>query len=114
MESANLITILSKRFPKLKEIIDFNEGSYSILGDLAIYLRNGITNNNIPASEKEKIFQFLNEMGNSDDTETENLLVVGVLEILTDYPESIEAARMYLQDRALVLFEKTLNWMGKR
>ncbi len=109
MKSKNVIKALSKNFPKLKEIIDFDEGPYSILGNLAIYLNDSIANNSLQESEKEMVFQFLNEMGNSDDIETKNLLVVGVLEILTDYPKTIEAARMYLKDEALVLFEKTLT-----
>nr|VFK46850.1 MAG: hypothetical protein BECKTC1821E_GA0114239_10715 [Candidatus Kentron sp. TC]VFK49579.1 MAG: hypothetical protein BECKTC1821D_GA0114238_108116 [Candidatus Kentron sp. TC]VFK62214.1 MAG: hypothetical protein BECKTC1821F_GA0114240_10719 [Candidatus Kentron sp. TC] len=47
--------------------------------------------------------------GASGNTEVQNQLVVGVLEILTDTDESRSAAKKNLKGQALELFRQTLS-----
>nr|VFJ66236.1 MAG: hypothetical protein BECKFW1821C_GA0114237_10096 [Candidatus Kentron sp. FW] len=55
---------------------------------------------------------FLNAMGDSDNLEVQNQLVVGVLEVLADTSKSLAAANNHLEGRALALFERTVSGWG--
>ncbi len=104
-----VISALLVECPGFEKIADIEEGSYSILGDFAIYLRDGIASNTLPAGELDKAFAFLNAMGVSDDLEVQNQLVVGVLEILADTDESCALAKRKLEGNASALFTRTLS-----
>jgi hypothetical protein len=94
--------------PAFSKDVDLTEGPYSILGEFAIYLRDGITNHTISPHEIDRAFSVLNDMGSSSDAEVQNQLVVGVLEILTDNDDVIEFAKNKLEQSALDLFQRVL------
>lgn len=108
-----VIDILFGRFPELIDILILTEGPYSILGNFGLFLKDGICQGRIDEARLNSYFEFLNEMGESNDLEVRNLLVVGILEILTDYEKSVLITREKLRGRALALFEKTLSGWGQ-
>ena len=103
------ISCLQEALPNIAKKLDFDEGSYIVLGELAIILRDGIANKQYSEDELNDIFAFLNRMGASENTEVQNQLVVGVLEILTDSPDVVALCKQRLAGPALPLFERTLN-----
>lgn len=107
LEPDGVVSMLSKKCPSFTEFIDLEEGPYSVLGDFAIHLRDGITNDTLSVDEVDNAFRFLNTMGDSDNSEIQNQLVVGVLEILADTGKSCSVANLKLRGRALALFERT-------
>lgn len=109
LKSETVISALLEECPRFAKLVDVEEGPYSILGDLAIYLRDGIASNSLQEEELSKAFVFLNDMGASDDPEIQNQLVVGVLEILADTDESVAEAKSKLEGQALELFVRTLS-----
>ncbi len=109
LKPETVISTLLAECPSFAKLADIEEGTYSVLGDFAIYLRDGITNNTLQADGLESAFAFLNKMGASDDLEVQNQLVVGILEILADTDESTSAAKRKLEGRALELFNRTLS-----
>lgn len=109
MNSKSSIPLLLKEFPAFAAQVDVDDEEYYILGEFAIYLRDGIVNSTFESEELAHAFRFLNRMGASNDSEVQNQLVVGVLEILADTDQSIQVVRMHLEDRALELFERTLR-----
>ena len=108
IRSEDTIDILVSRFPKFAKSADLDEGPYSVLGDFAIYVCDGIESESIATPDLDKIFAFLNELGSSGDIEVQNQLVVGVLEILTDTDKCVDAARQRLRGQALQFFERVL------
>lgn len=74
---------------------------YMLFGDFGIYIRDLIDRGGYDENELDKIFQFLNEMGNSSNEEVQNLLTVGVLEILTDSNTATMLAQKNLKGTAL-------------
>jgi|GEM_PF-2542756 len=113
LKPETVISALLAECPSFAKLADIEEGTYSVLGDFAIYLRDGITNNTLQADGLESAFAFLNKMGASDDLEVQNQLVVGILEILADTDESTSAAKRKLEGRALELFDRTLSGWNK-
>nr|VFK79386.1 MAG: hypothetical protein BECKSD772D_GA0070982_104711 [Candidatus Kentron sp. SD] len=107
LEPNGLVSLLWEKCPSFAEFIDLEEGPYSVLGDFAIHLRDGITNDTLSVDEVDNAFRFLNTMGDSDNSEIQNQLVVGVLEILADTGKSCSVANLKLRGRALALFERT-------
>ena len=101
----SIISKLAEKCPWFSDSIDLDEGPYSVLGDFAIYLRDNI----VDEEELNDAFDFLNQMGASDDTEIQNQLVVGVLEILADTDSSVLVAKKRLIGRSLELFNRTLS-----
>lgn len=109
MEPEKIASILLLEFPEFSKSADLKEGPYSILGNFAIYLRDGITDNTIRNDELDRAFYFLNEIGSSENNrETQNQFVVGVLEILADTEESVNVMKQRLKGQALELFERVL------
>lgn len=103
------ISCLQEALPNIAKKLDFDEGPYMVLGELAIILRDGIATKQYSEDELNDIFAFLNRMGASENTEVQNQLVVGVLEILTDSPDVVTLCKQRLVGPALPLFERTLN-----
>jgi hypothetical protein len=68
----------------------------------------GLRDQSFSEKEERSIFAYLNQMA-LGDRETQNLLVVGVLEILTDTPECVVRTRAALTGRALLFFERVLR-----
>ncbi len=108
MKPEDVIPELFSTFPELSHFLDKDEGTYCILGDFGLYLRDGITENTIDNNALNKAFDFLNALGKSDDPEVQNLLGVGVLEILTDRNKTIQVSKKMLKGQALEIFNKTI------
>jgi hypothetical protein len=91
--------------PFLTSRVDLKEHSYYIFGEIALMIRDG----GLSDSEMRALFAHFERMATSYG-EPQNLLVVGVLESLTDTPESIERARTWLgAGPARLLFERVLK-----
>ena len=88
----SIISKLAEKCPWFSDSIDLDEGPYSVLGDFAIYLRDNI----VDEEELNDAFDFLNQMGASDDTEIQNQLLT--------FPKHLSLAQ-YLRR----IFEH-LNW----
>ena len=86
--------------------LDLQEASsYLVFGEIALLMRDA----KLSHSEMNRVFAYLKKMATAD-LETQNLLVVGVLEILTDTPASIQRARAGLgTGPARMLFERVLK-----
>jgi len=88
--------------------IDIDNGMYDTLGDFAIYLRNGISEKSLSEENLKKAFKVMNTMGASKELEVQNLLVVGILEILTDEGQVVSVVKEGLTGSAAELFERVL------
>ena len=62
MQPDEVISLLLKESPKFAASVDLEEGPYSILGDFALYICDGITNDTFEADELDRAFNFLNEI----------------------------------------------------
>ena len=87
---------------------DLEEEDYYNLGLFGRYLRDGIVSGELPADVLTRAFKILNELGESDSDIVQTQLIVGILEILTDTPESIAAAKANLTGGALRGFNEAL------
>ncbi len=63
LNTETVVSSLLAECPSFAKLADVEEGVYSILGDFAIYLRDGITNRTLQADDLEDAFSFLNKMG---------------------------------------------------
>jgi len=105
--------MLRELLPDLEVHSDPAESEYFNAGNFAIWLRDGIVDRSLPEEKVDQAFGALNQIGAVDDNEIQNQLAVGVLEILTDDPASVRAARQKLKGRALELFEIVKEfWQG--
>ncbi len=106
---------LIENFPKfIQEMNPDDSQPYMIFGDFGIYIRNLIDRGNYNEAELNRIFQFLNEMGESSDKDVHNLLTVGILEIVIDSSEAIKISEKNLKGEALkdlILIHK--YWSGQ-
>lgn len=109
MDPDKTASALLLKFPEFAKSMSLKEGPYNTFNNFAIYLRDGIVNNKIDNDELNRAFDFLNNMGASKNLEIQNLLVVGVLEILADTDESIRIAKQKLKNYALESFERVLS-----
>ena len=99
LEIENFTQRVLKDFPCfINEMKPDDLQPYMLFGDFGIYIRDYINNGDYDENELGKMFDFLNEMGNSPDEEVQNLLTVGVLEIITDSSAAIMLARKKLRD----------------
>lgn len=88
---------------------------YMLFGDLGIYIRNKIDEDDISKEDLISIFSLLNEMGEANDDDVHNLLTVGVLEILTDSEKVKEISKQYLKGEALKNLDLIDNyWYGDK
>lgn len=89
-----------------------DDGPYLVFGDFARFLIDVVTGKS-HASERDKLltasFELLGEMATSPDDEVVNLAEVGVFEVVRDSPEGVAAARKYLTDKALPVFERVVS-----
>ena len=85
------------------------EGPYVVVGSFGSYLADGLVEGTLGAEEVGRAFAFLNELGENEDVEVQNLLQVGVLEALLAPEVLVAAARGRLTGGALELFEKTVR-----
>jgi hypothetical protein len=105
MHTDDRIRMLLKDCPFLVDRVDLSEGPYFIMGQTAKFIQDG----QLSDTEIASVFTHFNHMARLDE-ETQNLLVVGALEVLTDTPQSIEHTRAGLDGGAArFLFERVLK-----
>ena len=112
-ESHQVIRSIFDRFPRFSEHADMADiEHYGILGQFALYLRDGISQRTLDDEEVDHAFSLLNEMGAiaERNEEMETLLTVGILEILTDTDESIRLSREKLKGKSLSSFEEAVEF----
>ena len=90
--------------PSLASRLDLNEGENYVMSRVGFLLRDGELN----ADDERCVYDYLNRLAH-DDIEGRNLLVVNVLEILTDTPRAVTRARASLTGHAIFLFERVLR-----
>jgi hypothetical protein len=84
---------------------ELSEGAYYIAGRVGAFLRDGV----LPEHEMQCVFACLNKMGEGD-VDVQDLLVCGILEMLTDTRQSIAVARARLKGPSRDHFERALEW----
>jgi hypothetical protein len=94
--------------PAVEPLLDLNEEPNYVLSQLGAALRD----RRLGSVDEAAVYQVLNALAN-DDLETQNLLVVNVLEILGDTPEAVAVARGQLSGNALLLFERVIRGWSK-
>lgn len=108
LKPQELLAFIQKEIPNFNDIVDLEDGMYSALGDFAIYLRDGISEKSISDSDLKSAFNVMNTMGAAEDLEVQNLLVVGIFEILTDADNVVAVVKENLEGGASQLFERVL------
>jgi len=105
----NRICELLERCPFLTSLVDLSEGPNYIMSQVAM----AIGDTRLSEDGVACVFDHLNSMASADD-DTVNLLVVSVLELLTDTSDSIERTRKGLNGGAArFLFERVLRgWIN--
>ena len=95
--------------PCLQKHVDLSEHAHYIMNQVALLLRDA----QLPESDANCIFKHLNRMAERD-IDTQNLLVISVLEVLGDSPQSIQRTREGLGNGpARFLFERVLKgWVS--
>ena len=78
LKPEDVLAFVQTEIPNFSDIVDLDEGLYSILGDLAIYLRDSINEGTASELDLKAAFKVMNAMGASEDLEVQNLLVVGI------------------------------------
>jgi len=102
MDSNNLIDEFLKRIPELvtkydDEIKDWDEfpGYHNIFGDVLNPFLEELLGETQQDDLKARIFDFLEDMANSDDEDVVNVLVVTVLERIGDSKRNFLEANKY-------------------
>ena len=110
LKPEDIFALIKEKIPTFKSIYDIDDGIYCILGDFAIYLKDSIDEGTISDIDLENAFEIMNMMGSTKDIELHNLLIVGVLEILTDSKKVIEVIRQGLEGEAAQFFEEAISF----
>lgn len=90
--------------PGITAYLDLTEGPNFVFSQLGVLLRDG----RLDPEMETAVYGYLSRLS-EEDRETQNLLVVNVLEILGDTPASIASAREKLAGHALLLFERVVR-----
>lgn len=90
--------------PAVAPFLDLDEGPNYVFSQLGVLLRE----RRFSAADEVAVYQYLNQLAD-DDRETQNLLVVNILEVLGDTPDAIALARERLSGNALLLFERVVR-----
>ena len=113
----HLVDELVKRVPAFAKEREINESylshddddPYLVFGDFGRFLVD-VLRNRACQMEREKLltdsFDFLGEMATSPDDQVVNVAETTVFESLSDSPETVAAAREYLSERAVPVFER--------
>jgi hypothetical protein len=117
---AQLIHELVKRVPAFATEREINKSylshddddPYLVFGDFGRFLVN-VIRNQAYQMEREKLltdsFELLSEMATSSDDQVVNVAETTVFEALSDFPETVAAAREYLSERAVPVFERIVD-----
>jgi RNA binding exosome subunit len=89
-------------FVSYLEDIDIDEQSYFYFGNPGLFLSKEIEKNNKDIIDKA--FDLVNELLELNDTQLDNLINIGVLEVLTDTMETQRAAYDKLNKKGKVMF----------
>lgn len=102
---------LYKHVPEFKKIADHSDDEYlyAVFGDLSIVLEKGIIEDKNNNTLIKKSFKFFNYLGEKNEKEIDNLLVIGVYEGLYHCGKCNEIAKKLLNGRAKKLYEKHFN-----
>lgn len=112
LDEKDLMNKLIKEFPEFYNSQDYVVDDlmpYSVFGDFAIYLQDGLEKNDVSQITLDKAKRFMNSMANSENVEINNLLVVGILEILTDKKISVDWVKSNLNEKACAYFERVMK-----
>ena len=108
LKQEDVLPLIRAEFSCFDNTVDMDNGVYDVLGDFAIHLRDRMTEKSLSECDTQKAFKIMNMMGASKDLEVQNLLVVGIFEILTDENATITAMQKGLKGTAAELFHRTL------
>lgn len=105
-----LIKDLYDSIPEFNIMVDHSDDEliYVVFGELSIRLYEDIINNSSVTEFTKKCFQFFNKMGNKNDDQIDNLLVVGIYEGLYADKKCNGIARKLLVGRNKEVYE---YWM---
>lgn len=119
MQYKDVTTALLQRVPVFAEtrasdpsfMSHDDDSPYIVYGDFGLFLLRHLKATHTRVKDKtllKQSFELLSEMLTSSDPEVVNLALVGVLETLTDSPDAVIAAKNYLTDGAVEVFERWL------
>ena len=105
-----LVKELYDNIPEYSGMIDRTDDdlAYVVYGQLSLKLLDDITRNNNVSDFTQKCFQFFNKLGDRNDGEIDNLLVVGIYEGLYANRRSNDIARQLLTGRNKEVYE---HWL---
>lgn len=105
-----LVKELYDNIPEFIEMIDhtYDEQAYFVYGQLSLKLFDDITNSKKITDFTLKCFQFFNNLGDRNDNEIDNLLIVGIYEGLYSNKQCNDVARQLLIGRNKEVYE---HWM---
>ena len=105
-----LVDELYRNVPEFDRKSDHSndELNYVVFGELSSMLYEDIISNNQTTEFTKKCFEFFNLIGNRNDSEIDNLLIVGIYEGLYGNKKCNDIARELLTDRNKEIYE---HWM---
>ncbi len=105
-----LIKELYENVPLFNKLSDHDEDdlNYSVYGNLSLLLFDEITKNKEVTDFTNQCFSFFNMIGNRNDQEIDNLLVVGVYEGLHGNKRCNDIARQLLSGRNKEVYEHSM------
>jgi hypothetical protein len=95
----------------LKNKLSIEEGIYSFLTDFGIFLRDAISNNDEITIEQS--FNLINQWFTYDNTDLDDKISVGILEVLTDTEKAQSVCFNNLDQRGLSIFNKLFERFQK-
>ena len=105
-----LVKELYDNIPEFNKVADHSNDDlpYVVYGELSIKLYDNIVANNQVSDFAIKCFQFFNMLGDRQDDNLDNLLVVGIYEGLYSNKKCNDIARQLLTGRNKDIYE---HWM---
>ena len=106
----NLVKELFDNVPEFAKLTDHSNDDqpYVVYGELSLKLFEDIKNNSDITDFTKKSFQFFNKLGDRNDSEIDNLLIVGIYEGLYGDKKCNRIARQLLLGRNKEVYE---YWM---
>lgn len=118
VETEDMTSKLISRIPEFtkqkKEFcVDYEDGASAAFGTFALIVRDEILKEKPDGTALHKAFEFLNEMADSGDSNIENLLTVGVLEIFLDHDDVYKYAMKALNDNGKKCLDEIRRFWNK-
>jgi hypothetical protein len=76
-----------------------DDSPYLIFGDFGLFLRERLKKKTMPGANDDWLqpsVQLIDKMLTASDLEISNLIQVGVLDVLSDYPDVLKLVKRYL------------------